>query len=236
MTGTFEPGHPALRSYRQVIPRPPSAHPGGRAPWAGVSGGVAPISLADLAPVLAKGLVPAGAPLERPAEAAVLIPLFEQRGVARVMLIRRGTTLGSSPGEIAFPGGRIEPGESPEEAALRETEEEIALARSQVEVIGRLPMLERSRRPGTIVPYVGLVGDMPALRAHPVEVDGILSVAVSDLLAEGAWWEEIWSPDPDDALTLAFFAGEEILGDDMIWGATARMLTDLLQMVGPALD
>ncbi len=204
--------------------------PGGVAPWAAYAAS-GPLDLQAVGSRLRAGLVPVDAPLERPSTAAVLILLFEVASAAQVMLIRRGTTLLASPGEIAFPGGRIEPGETPLEAALRETEEEIALPRDEVDVVGRLAVLEGSRRRGTIVPFVGFVGAMPAVEAHPVEVDAIITVRISDLLADGAWWEEIWSAEEAQTSNLPFFAGEHFLGDDMIWGASARMLTDLLQLI-----
>jgi 8-oxo-dGTP pyrophosphatase MutT (NUDIX family) len=73
--------------------------------------------------------------------AAVLVALFEERGEARVVLTRRAATLRSHTGEVAFPGGRLEPGEEPLTAALREAAEEVGLNPASVEVVTELPQL-----------------------------------------------------------------------------------------------
>jgi hypothetical protein len=81
------------------------------------------------------------------------------------------------------------------------------------------------------VPVVGYLAELPALTASPDEVDEILPVALGDLLAEGVYWEEIWSPEGPPPLVLPFFADPDTLGDDLVWGATARILTDLLLLL-----
>jgi 8-oxo-dGTP pyrophosphatase MutT (NUDIX family) len=231
-TPAFPSGHPATRRYRQVVPRPSGARTGDPAQWSTLEASARRgLGLDNVRRLLSRLLLPADAAVEREAAAAVLVPLHEEAGETTVMLIRRGSELTSSPGEIAFPGGRIEAGESPLEAALRETEEEIGVHRSAVEVIGRLAMLERSRSPGTIVPYVGVLDTLPPLAPQPVEVDAIIGVSLASLLDDGTFWEEVWSAEAGPAVRLPFFASEETLGDDMIWGASARILTDLLLLV-----
>src|SRR5206468_6505694 len=69
---------------------------------------------------------------------AVLAPLFDEDGEARVILTRRTTWLRSHSGQVAFPGGRVEEGEQPVDAALRETWEEVGIDPTTVEVIGHL--------------------------------------------------------------------------------------------------
>jgi 8-oxo-dGTP pyrophosphatase MutT (NUDIX family) len=220
------------RSYRQVVPRPPDARAGDPAQWSALAASARRgLRLDIVRRALERSLLPAHAPAERDAAAAVLVPLYEEAGETRVMLIRRGSELSANPGEIAFPGGRIETGETPFEAALRETEEEIGIPRAAVEVIGRLAMLERSRSPGTIVPYIGVLETLPPLSPQPFEVDEVLGVSLASLLADGTWWEELWSAEGGAAFRLPFFASADTLGEDMIWGASARILTDLLVLV-----
>lgn len=76
----------------------------------------------------------------RVTEAAVLVPLVVRGEAVQILLTQRTAHLSDHAGQISFPGGRVEPGDaSREETALRETEEEIGLARSRVKVLGRLP-------------------------------------------------------------------------------------------------
>jgi 8-oxo-dGTP pyrophosphatase MutT (NUDIX family) len=144
-------------------------------------------------------------------------------GLASVLLIRRAAHLRANPAEIAFPGGRIEPGESPLAAALREAEEEVALPAGAVDVLGELPMVLASRREVPILPFVAMARGLPALEANPDEVDGLLVVQLRELVAPGRYWQERWDRGDDPAWVMHFFD----LGEDVIWGATARMLHEL---------
>ena len=144
-------------------------------------------------------------------------------GPASVLLIRRAAHLRANPGEVAFPGGRIEPGESPLAAALREAEEEVALPAGAVDVLGELPMVLASRREVPILPFVAAARGRPALEANHDEVDGVLVVPLRDLVAPGRYWQERWDGGDAPAWVMHFFD----LGEDVIWGATARMLYEL---------
>ena len=71
--------------------------------------------------------------------AAVLVPLIDRVDGMTVLLTQRTDTMSDHAGQIAFPGGRVEPGEeTPEETALRETEEEVGLSKTTIEVLGRM--------------------------------------------------------------------------------------------------
>jgi len=164
-----------------------------------------------------------------PGAAAVLITLVagDDRGsdsAASVVLIRRAAHLRANPGEIAFPGGRIEPGEAPLAAALREAEEEVALPRDAVDVLGELASARQLRRPVPILPFVAAARGRPALEANPSEVDCVLVIPLAELVAPGRYWQERWDRAGDPALTMHFFD----LGEDVIWGATAHMLHGLV--------
>ena len=162
--------------------------------------------------------------------AAVLIVLVAEKGPgpgasetgsSSVVLIRRASHLRANPGEIAFPGGRIEQGESPLAAALREALEEVALPAGAVEVLGELPIVHAASRLVPVLPFVAVAKDSPAIRACPDEVDCILVVPLRELIGPGRYWQEQWGEDP--AWIMHFFD----LGEDLIWGATARMLYEL---------
>ena len=140
-----------------------------------------------------------------------------------VLLIRRASHLRANPGEIAFPGGRIEPGESPLAAALREAEEEVALSPDAVEVLGELPSVLAARRDVPIVPFVAAARGPLELEANPEEVDYVLLVPLRELVAPGRYWQEKWGREGDPVWVMHFFD----LGEDVIWGATARMLYEM---------
>jgi len=167
-----------------------------------------------------------------PAEqgAAVLVVLEpggcgESGRADAIVFIRRAKALRANPGEIAFPGGRIEPQEAPLAAALREAGEEVGLAPDGVEVLGELPIVEGVRRPAPILPVVALAPRHLELEANPSEVERILVVPVAELLTPGCYWSEQWDRDNDPAWRMHFF----FLGEDVIWGATAEMVYVLLE-------
>jgi 8-oxo-dGTP pyrophosphatase MutT (NUDIX family) len=221
-----------LRQFRQSIPRPTSAAAGGPAPWADMTPEHrSPISLERVAAALRPVLAPAFEEPEHRPHASVLVPLFERAGDTCVVLIRRSFYLMSSPGDLAFPGGRLEPGERALDAALREAEEEVALDPQSVSVLGRLTVVNRALRHERVVPYVGLLPSTPSLRRHPGEVDAILTVALSDLAADGVYWEEDWQIPGNAPRLLPFFADVRALGDDVLWGMTAVVIRELLTTV-----
>jgi 8-oxo-dGTP pyrophosphatase MutT (NUDIX family) len=156
---------------------------------------------------------------------AVLAALFEERGEARVVLTRRAATLSSHQSEVAFPGGRVDEGEPFAAAALREAWEEVRLDPSSVEVIGELtPMLTYSSS-SFVNPFVGVLPGRPELHANPTEVDVVFDVALAELLADGVYRAEQWGL--AEERELHFFA----LPGDMVWGATGRLLVELLRRV-----
>ena len=231
------------RGGPQIIPRPDGAVAGDPAPWAALpererrittdglravfTGRVGSPSFVELAPDPVLGA------------SAVLAPFYEDDGEVYVVLTRRGWGLRSHTGEVSFPGGRQDPGETLVEAALREAHEEVDLPPSAVEVLGELDHLMTVTSRSFIVPFVGLVaGGRPALRANPNEVDAVLHVPARELLLDGVFREERWTfatPPPWAAPDVVASGGPversifffELVGDT-IWGATAAMLRHLL--------
>ncbi|MST35191.1 NUDIX domain-containing protein, partial [Acidimicrobiaceae bacterium USS-CC1] len=164
-----------------------------------------------------------------PRPAAVLCALFDDGGDAAVVLTRRSATLRSHTGEVSFPGGRLDPGETPLDAALREAEEEIGLDPGGVEIIGTLRPLSTSSSGSLITPFVGVLPGRPRLRPNAAEVARVFTVTLAELVAPGTYHEEIWERE-GGAFGVHFF---EVPGET-VWGATARMLRDLLDRVLPA--
>ena len=163
-------------------------------------------------------------------DAAVLLPLFvDESGSTRLLLTRRSGGLRNHRGEVAFPGGRLDVDETPLQAALRETEEEIALPRTAVRIVGELEPLTTVVSSSRITPLVGVIDDMAAHRANlqpsPAEVDRIFTVSLAELVHADCYREELW-PFADGTFPVWFFEVE----DDTIWGATARMIRRLLDL------
>jgi 8-oxo-dGTP pyrophosphatase MutT (NUDIX family) len=223
------------RGGPQLIPRPPTARPGDPAPWAHLS---ARERRMDLERVVA-GLRSAGPPKPSPWEppvgerrSAVLVPIFEEDDSAWVVLTRRSQHLRAHKGEVSFPGGRQDPGETLVEAALREAREEIALDTSQVEIIGELDHLATVSSNSSIVPFVGVLpGRPPGYTPNPQEVEAVITVTLDELVQEDVFRTEIWPwPAPTgmaDERPVHFF---DLYGDT-VWGATGRMLVNLLTIV-----
>ncbi|MCF6367416.1 CoA pyrophosphatase [Rhizobium halophilum] len=115
-------------------------------------------------------------------DAAVLVPVIDDGDEAKVIFTQRTATLRKHSGQIAFPGGAIDLEDgSPEEAALREAEEEIGLARHFVEPVGRLPQYLAATG-FRITPVLSVVRRGFDLRLNPQEVDNVFEVPLSFLM------------------------------------------------------
>ncbi|MHB1517810.1 MAG: NUDIX hydrolase [Acidimicrobiales bacterium] len=231
---------------RRAILRPSQHRDGDPAPWAGLPADAREqITLGRVKAALARR--PAGGLAGRrarepwratgrvrpdPWSSAVLVPLFEEDDQARVLLTVRSEQLRNHSGQVAFPGGRVEAGESVVEAALREASEEIALDRRLVEVEAILTPMPTLSSNTVMTPVVASLAARPTVRPSPSEVDRIFDVALADLVSDGAFHEELWvvpgrtgAPGrPDGELPVWFFA----VSGETIWGATARTLMELL--------
>lgn len=161
---------------------------------------------------------------------AVLLAFFMEsvadRPELHILLTRRSWGLRTHSGEMAFPGGRCDLGESTRDAAVREAWEETALDPSLVETVGELDHLTTVTRRAYIVPQVAVVESVPELRANPSEVDEILLVPVSELLSPEVFREEQWG-EAGMHRPIYFF---ELVGNT-VWGATAAMLRQCLAML-----
>jgi 8-oxo-dGTP pyrophosphatase MutT (NUDIX family) len=165
-----------------------------------------------------------------PARASVLVPLV-LRDEPTLLLTRRTAHLRDHAGQISFPGGRAEPDDvDAADTALRETEEEIGLARSYVEVIGLLP--EYTTVTNFIVtPVVGLVTPGFAPAPDPFEVDDVFEVPLAFILDPANHERRLieWQGERREVFAMPW---EDRLADGtvlryFIWGATAAMLRNL---------
>ena len=156
--------------------------------------------------------------------AAVLVPLVDRRGGLTVLLTERTEHLADHAGQISFPGGHIEPGDSdPEDAALRETEEETGLSRRRVEVLGRLDTYI-TRTGFTVTPVVAIAEPPLGLEPDPREVAAVFEVPLAFFLDAA---NHQLCKRPFQGSNRQFYAMP--YGDRYIWGATAGMLVNLYE-------
>jgi len=158
--------------------------------------------------------------------AAVLIAITDRPRPGVILTVRRDD-LRTHAGQIAFPGGSIDAADrSPEEAALRETEEEIGLAPTRVELSGALTPVSTFVTGYRVHPFVGLVPDPLelGLEPNPSEVETVLTVSLEKVREGYEMRRLVRRGVPIHTPTY------EVEGQ-LIWGATARILGDLLDRV-----
>ena len=154
--------------------------------------------------------------------AAVLVGLVEREAGLSVLLTRRADTLRRHTGQVAFPGGRCDPGETPAQTALREANEEIGLDPQAVTLAG----LSTPYRTGTgylIAPVVGFVRPDIQLTPSPDEVAHIFETPFGFLMDPANHEKRFY--DMPDGMRRHFYAMS--WEDQLIWGATAGMLRAL---------
>ena len=161
-------------------------------------------------------------------QAAVLVPIVD-RPIPAVVLTLRPETMRKHPGQVSFPGGRIDPGDDgPVDAALREAEEEIGLKRADVEIIGTADRY-RTITGFEVTPVVGILPPDLPLKAHPGEVAAIFEVPLDYLL----------DPAHQNVRSLEWRGRERFYYEiewqgRRIWGATAAMIVNLSRRLEPA--
>jgi 8-oxo-dGTP pyrophosphatase MutT (NUDIX family) len=237
--------------YPQILPEPDEIRPGLPAPWAQLDAerrtglGLALVVERlkygmrhfETAPLPSDGEMEAVVDAEvRPItrRSAVLVALFEEECETHLVLTRRSFSLREHRGEIALPGGRSDEGESPTQTALREAREEVGLDESSVETIGWLSPLVTFAFGSSIWPVIGVLAQRPEFVPNPAEVERVFTVSLADLLADGAFVEEQWrrdaprfGADGEGFFPIYFYR----VPGEIIWGATARVLTELLCVV-----
>jgi len=155
-------------------------------------------------------------------EAAVLVPIFGWPERPGLVLTERRHDLRRHAGEVSFPGGRADPGETPAECALREAHEEIGLDPAAVDVVGALPPVSTVVTSFKVLPVVGLIPAGLAHRLSPREVERVIEVNLDDLRAGYGMRRLIRRGVPFRTPTFE-------LEDAFIWGATARILQMLFE-------
>jgi 8-oxo-dGTP pyrophosphatase MutT (NUDIX family) len=181
---------------------------------------------ADLRATLRAALDPDPKPVPGAGDrlAAVLAPLVETPEPALVFTVR---SLGMSrhPGQISFPGGLQEMGETLAETALRESFEEIGLEGADVELVGALPAVHTVVSEILVVPFVGLLSTIPAFTVSDAEIQAVLTFSVERLVAA----EAMVVYEREGGGEWRGWAYE--LDGHTVWGATGSMLHALLDIM-----
>jgi 8-oxo-dGTP pyrophosphatase MutT (NUDIX family) len=163
-------------------------------------------------------------------EAAVLVALYVEDGELHAIFTRRRRDLRSHPGEISFPGGRRDDGESLSETALREAEEEIGLARGDVALQGALTPVPTIATNYAVHPFVGIIEPGGLWTPSAGEVEEVIELRLDDLRASRTRrrLEHRGIPFRTDVY--------DVGAERVIWGATARIVSDLLARLAPVLE
>jgi 8-oxo-dGTP pyrophosphatase MutT (NUDIX family) len=158
--------------------------------------------------------------------AAVLIPLVQEQGDWQILYTRRTQRVESHKGQVSFPGGACDEGDtSPEDTALREVEEEIGVGREALHILGRLASMVTITG-YRVTPVVGVLEWPTVFRLSEHEVERIFTVPLA------------WLSDPRNRWELPFPGSRRGVvvyhpyGGELIWGATARMTVDFVNTIG----
>jgi 8-oxo-dGTP pyrophosphatase MutT (NUDIX family) len=161
-------------------------------------------------------------------DAGVLVPLYLDAGQLHVVFTRRPDDMRRHPGEISFPGGRKDPQDADLlETALREAEEEIGLPRGDVQVLGALQPVPTVATGYAVYPFVGLIEAGHEWELSPREVAELIELSLTEL-------ERGYGRRRLVRRGLPIRTDTYLVGDHLIWGATARILGDLLDRLKAA--
>jgi 8-oxo-dGTP pyrophosphatase MutT (NUDIX family) len=156
----------------------------------------------------------------------VLVPLYIERGELHAVFTKRRDDLRRHPGEISFPGGRADEGDADlVVTALREAQEEIGLPREAVQVVGALKPTPTIATGYAIYPFLGVIRSGLEWTLSAREVAEVLELALPEVRAGYKRQRLIRRGIP--ILTDTY-----VVGDHLIWGATARILSDLFDRIG----
>ncbi|MDH4067150.1 MAG: CoA pyrophosphatase [Acidobacteriota bacterium] len=170
-------------------------------------------------------IVPAGL-----RDAAALVLIYPREGVLHVPLTVRGEGLRHHTGQVSFPGGAVDAGESFEEAALREAAEEVGIDPAEVATLGRLTPLHIPVSGFLLHPVVGLIGRRPTFQTHAWEVARLLEVPIDRLRNPATVRREtrrLRRSGVSHDVNVPFFDVE----GEKVWGATAMVLAELMAVL-----
>ena len=159
--------------------------------------------------------------------AAVLVPIFKMNDEYHFLFTKRASSVDYHRGHISFPGGVVDETDgSPEEAALREADEEIGLLKDDVEILGQIDDALTYAPPFIINPFVGLIPHPYPFNINPREVEETIEVPLKFFASRVS---------KDDATSLAFEGGMDFpdyrYNGERIWGTTASIVANFLRIL-----
>jgi len=165
-------------------------------------------------------------PTTRLRNAAVLVPLTWVQDEWHILFTRRTDRVQSHKGQVSFPGGASDEGETtPEQTALRESEEEIGMRRADVTILGRLSKLITISS-FRVTPVVGVIPFPYAFKVENAEVARVFTIPLLWLSDRNNYWEFFLRDSERSLITYHPYDGE------LLWGATARMTVTFLKTIG----
>lgn len=166
---------------------------------------------------------PAPGQILRPA--AVLVPLFRQAETWQLLYTRRADRVETHKGQVAFPGGASEAGESPRQTALREAREEVGIRPEDAQILGQLPpMITISNF--LVTPVVAIIPYPYAFRVFTPEVERVFNLPLAWLAEPGNFMKITRSDNGRQSIAYLPQNGE------LLWGATAHMTREFLKRLG----
>ncbi|HOI32412.1 MAG: CoA pyrophosphatase [Bacteroidales bacterium] len=165
-----------------------------------------------------------------PRQSAVLILLFEENGKIKTPFIKRNIYDGVHSGQIALPGGGFEKHDNNLiNTALRETEEEIGIAKDQIKVLGSLSKIYIPPSNFDVLPVVGYLENTPEIRIDPTEVSEAFLVDLEHLLLPGCVGKSAVKLQNGTMVEIPCYQVAEYT----IWGATAMILSEFIEIISP---
>jgi len=158
--------------------------------------------------------------------AAVLVPLFQKNRKTHILLTKRSNRVEHHKGQVSFPGGAFHcEDQDLLTTALRETEEEIGVERDSIEILGELDQMVTLSN-FRICPYVGIIPYPYPFQLSAFEVERLIELPLKYLLEEAAFKEALFTYEGQSNINLHIdFQGE------IIWGATARILKNFMDIL-----
>jgi 8-oxo-dGTP pyrophosphatase MutT (NUDIX family) len=165
--------------------------------------------------------------------AAVLVPMFERGGELHIVYIRRSDHVASHRGQVAFPGGRVDPIDATLlDAALREAHEEVGIIPATVDVVGALATMQTTTSGIVVAPFVGVIPPDASLKPQLSEVAEIFDVPLTALSDPQYRGDYQWTSDGPATAPRSFPA--ILYNGQTIWGLTLRITLNLLELLDPS--
>ena len=156
--------------------------------------------------------------------AGVLVPLIVHAGKWYLLYTRRADGVAHHKGQVSFPGGASDPGESAEQTALREADEEVGIRPADVRILGRLPQIV-TISDYLVTPVVGVLPWPYAFRVHTPEVARVFTLPLEWLADRANFMRLVRSETGRHVITYIPYDGE------LLWGATAHMTVEFLKIL-----